>query len=176
MDNIKKKDAELKSKNPIPINVTKLKKASVFDNIKLILSIILITLILIIIGAYYIYSTPFTSVIIEANSSVNLKLNRWNKVVKISALDTNGSTILADSNLKYKSIDDALIIIINKAEANDFIKSASEEKRSSVTIYISGNSLNLPNFYNEAKNKTYDVQINENGIEKYNNFKKNTSD
>lgn len=175
MDNMQKNGPESRNKEPIPIDIKKLKKASVFDNIKLIFSLIAVVLILLAVSAYYIYSIPYTSVVVEANSSINLKLNKWNKVINASALDTNGNTILNDANLKFKDIDDALIIIVNKAEANNFLKSVSNSQTSSVIVYISGNQLQLPNFYMEAKNKSYDIQINENGTEKFNNFKKDTA-
>lgn len=173
MDNMEKKNLTLNNKEPIPIDRHRSKTNSIFSKIKLLFSLLLVTVILLLIGTYYVYSIPYTSVIVDANSSVSLKLNRWNKVIKTSALDTNGNTLLSDTNLKFKNIDDALVIIVNKAEANNFIKTSSSNQKSSVTIFISGNTLSLPNFYKEAQLKTYDVQINENGNEKFNNFNKN---
>lgn len=175
MNDMSERAYSSKKKEPIPIDRKKLRKTSIINKIKIIFSIILIIIILLLVSAYYIYSIPYTSVIIDANCSVNLKLNKWNKVINAYGLDTNGNTLLNNTNLKFKNTDDALIIIINKAEADNFIKLSSNDKKSSVTIYISGSPLELPNFYKEAKSKNYDIQINENGTEKFNNFKKLSS-
>lgn len=159
------------NKEPIPISKYKPEKKSFFNSIKFIFAILFVIVVLLLLGGYYVYSVPFTSVVVDANTSINLKLNRWDKVVDVSALDNNGIKLINDANLKYKDVDDALIIIINKAEANDFIKLSSKDKKNyPVTIYVSGNSLNIPKFYVEAKTKSYDVQINENGAVKFNNF------
>lgn len=156
---------------PIPINKNEKKHRSFITKIKFIFTIVSLMIILLSIAAYYIYSIPFTTVIVDANASINLKLNRWYKVIDVSSVDNNGLKLINDVNLKYTSIDDALIIIINKAEANDYIKTDGKASENyPVVVYISGNSVNTPKFYNEAMTKKYDIKINENGVEKFDNL------
>ncbi len=122
---------------------------------------------------FEVYKIPTSTVIIDFNSSITLKINRWNKVVDAYSLDNDGITLINKTNLINMNIDDCLILIINSAEANNFIKSPVTNPNQTVTIYISGSSLSIPKFYKDAKGKKYDIRINENGTETFDNYSQN---
>lgn len=139
-----------------------------FTKIKGPLAILSILIIFIIIITFYIYSYSTSLVIINAGSSINLKVNTWNKVIDVSSTDSTGDTIIKHNSIKHKNINDALIIILGKAEANNYVNpidNKNESKRN-ISILISGNSLDISPFCNIVKEKNFNLTINENGKEK----------
>lgn len=130
---------------------------------------ILVVLILMI--ACYLYSYSSSLVIIDVGTSINLKVNKWNRVVNVSSLTSSGNNILHSKNIKNKNINDALIIILSKAEANNYINPLDKnELKHRIDVFISGDTLDLTKFSNEVKSKKLKLKINENGIEKFNNY------
>lgn len=130
-----------------------------------------ILVILILIAAYYIYSYSSSLVIIDVGTSINLKVNKWNRIVDASSVTSNGNNILNSKNIKNKNINDALIIILSKAEANNYVNPLDkDELKHRLAVFISGDTLDISKFSDEVKSKKLKLKINENGVEKFNNY------
>jgi hypothetical protein len=103
-------------------------------------------------------------VIVDVNASINLKVNRWNKIIGVSSLDGNGNTILIASKLKYTNINQGLILILSTAEQNNYLNALSTDKnKQKVSVFISGDNINTSTFSNIALDRKFNLEINENG-------------
>lgn len=104
-------------------------------------------------GIAYAYYTPTTSVTLD--TSLELKLNRWNKIIKTSPLNKTGEKLLNSLNVKNKNINDGLNLLIEKYE--------NKQGKISLDITSEKNKdLDLSNFKDSSKEKKLDVQINYN--------------
>ncbi|PKK94533.1 MAG: hypothetical protein CVV60_05960 [Tenericutes bacterium HGW-Tenericutes-5] len=62
-------------------------------------------------GFMYLNLNPVSYLEMEVNPGVEIQLNRFNRVVGVTATDSNANDIEAELNLKYKRLDDALVLI-----------------------------------------------------------------
>lgn len=139
-------------------------KPKMFSKLRSILLSLVIIIILGSIGAYYAYFTPTTFVIVKANAEINLKVNRWNKIVDVSSLNKNGDNILASMKLKYKDINEGLILILSTTEKNNYINALSPDKEDQkISIFISGKNIDTSTFSSIVRDRKFDLQINQNG-------------
>ncbi|SUY47969.1 RNA polymerase sigma factor sigI [Clostridium putrefaciens] len=102
-----------------------------------------------------------TTIILEANASLNISVNMMHKVTKVTPKDTNGKEISSSLNLTGKSINQSLELILNKGKELNFI-----EERSTIYIYINGNKLNkndLSSCESFVKQNRIDARINNSG-------------
>lgn len=145
-------------------NKARLSKYNKIKKLKMILPIIVLFTALII---YYIYSYSSSLMIVDIGPSISLKINKWDRVVDASSVDSLGNTILNENNIKNKNINDALMILLGKAEANNYIDPLDKSGlKNNISIFISGDSLNISKFYNKVKTKQLNLNINDNGVEK----------
>ncbi|AGK95299.1 anti-sigma-I factor RsgI family protein [Clostridium pasteurianum] len=139
------------------------------NKVKNPLIILFISIILLFIIAYYIYSYSSSLVIIDVGTSINLKVNKYGKVVDASSLTSGGNNIINESNVNNKNISEALIIILSKAEANNYIDPLDKNQfKHNISVFISGDTLDISKFSDEVKTKKLNLNINENGSEKNN--------
>lgn len=140
-----------------------------FNKIKNPLIISFISIILLLIIACYFYSYPSSLVIIDVGTSINLKVNKYGKVVDASSLSSSGNNIINESNVRNKNINESLIIILSKAEANNYIDPLDKDQlKHTISVFISGDTLDISKFSDEVKTKKLNLDINENGSEKNN--------
>lgn len=131
---------------------------------KSILTYILIIIVLVIVAFSYSFFTSTSFIIIDTNASINLKVNRWNKVIDASALDNNGSNILNSAKVKYKNVNDALTLILSTAEEENYVNSLSKDNtKKQVSVFVSGNDVSLNSFSSIAKARNFNLAVNENG-------------
>lgn len=162
-------DNDTKSET-ISLEEVKLKKSKLLKrNTKLERPILTLSIavVLILISIYYIYSYPSSLVIIDVNTSINLKVNKWDRVVDVSSITSEGNNIINNEHIKNKNINDALIIILSKAEAGNYINPIDKNNlKHKVTVYISGDSVDITKFSDETKSKNLNLDVNENGTAK----------
>ncbi|QGU93865.1 anti-sigma factor domain-containing protein [Clostridium bovifaecis] len=95
-------------------------------------------------GIAYAYYTPTASVTL--NTSLELKLNRWNKIIKTAPLNKEGENLLNSLNVKNKNINDGLNLLVEKYE--------NKEEKISLDITSEKNKdLDLSNFKDSSKEK-----------------------
>lgn len=133
----------------------------------------------------YAYYTPVSSVVVDINPSLELKVNKWNRIIKASALNEDGEKMLDSLSIKNKTIDDGLSMILEEAEKENFInpsnkadlnvslsiKPIDKASKDKETIGDSPeNSISLPKFESKLKEKNLSGEINNKVI----NSNKNT--
>ena len=111
-------------------------------------------------GAYA-YYTPTTSVVVSINPALELKLNRWNKIIKTIALNEDGNKLANSIDIENKDIDTGLSMILEEAEREHFInENDAKEQKISLNITSSKDiSLALPKFEEKASSKKLNVKI-----------------
>lgn len=127
--------------------------------------LILFSIIFIIGGAVFTfnYFRTSSSVILDINSSFEIKCNYLNKVIDISSTDDKGRIILSKLKLKNLKLDAALIKILKQCEKENYINNDFREENKSIAIYISGKNMDISEFKAAAKKDSINIQTNING-------------
>ncbi len=113
-------------------------------------------------GAAYAYYTPTTSVVVDINPSLELKLNRWNKIIKTIPLNKTGEQLASSIDIKNKDIDTGLTIILDEAEKEHFINEDNLKEEQYISLSVTSSkdtSLNLPKLQEKAGSKKIDIKI-----------------
>lgn len=123
----------------------------------------------------YAYYTPVASIVVDINPSLELKVNKWNRIIKAAALNEDGQKMLDSLSIKNKTIDDGLSMILEEAEKENFInpsnktdinvslsiKTLDKASKNKETIGDSPeNSISLPKFESKLKEKNLSGEIN----------------
>lgn len=83
-------------------------------------------------GSFHYYYAQTSLVSIDVNPSIELGINRFNRVVETRALNPEGEQILADQNLKNLPWQEAVDAIMGTEEMEGYFKAASDIV---VTVY-----------------------------------------
>lgn len=92
------------------------------NNYKLVLAGVLVLLICF--GFYY--NNPTSYVSLDINPSILLSVNRFDKVVKVEALNDDASKVISDLKLYNTDVTDAVNKIVNEANNLGFVKDEEE--------------------------------------------------
>ena len=94
-------------------------------------------------GGYWLYFTPTVAISIDINPSIELGVNRFDKIVSIYAYNSDGQ-ILADSlDIKYRDYTDAINQILTSESISDLLSDdeimtigviGSEDERSATVL------------------------------------------
>lgn len=74
----------------------------------------------------YSYNTPYSYIDIDINPSVEITANIYNKIIKVEALNEDGSKILSDVDYRNKSIENGVEQILQNAIEEGYIKENDE--------------------------------------------------
>jgi hypothetical protein len=133
---------------------------------KLILLLVIISLITYI-GINIINKiTPAYSVVVEINSSIQLKVNRSNDIIAVEPMNSKGVDLVKDMELNHKSLDNALTILLEKADTLNYLKDFYSKKENPIRIYLTEHdniSIPLSSFKNKAAELKISLIINDNG-------------
>lgn len=127
-----------------------------------IIAILFFSIILVAASAF-IYFRPFRTVLVQANSTVKLEINAWNRVVKVTPLSTYGNRIVESIDLINVSMDRGIYMILKEGKDKNII-----EDNTKVTIFITGTKklhTSLPETESYILETNLNIQINNNGIE-----------
>jgi len=123
--------------------------------------IIFITLLMVIF-ALFIYFKEDRLVVIESKTiSMNIKINRLNRVVGVTAMNNTSNKLKGDISTFNKSIDTALYSILETAVNKSYL-----DKSEAITIYISGDpdsTINLSKTNKFIIDNELTITINYNG-------------
>jgi len=111
-------------------------------------------------------NTPVYSVVIDINSSIQFKVDKFNKILKVQPLNNRGADLVKDLELDDKTLDIALTMLLEKAEKLKYLEEFHLKKDTSVGVYMTNHKNALPSltsFKNKAKQLKITVQINDNG-------------
>lgn len=130
----------------------------------------------------YAYYTPTSSIVININPSIELKANRWDRIIKYSALNKDGETLLKSISIKNKPLSQGLNIIVEQSKKDNFIDEnyVKDGKVIRLQVSVKGNkSLDLSKFQKNIIKNNLNLDINDNGKEthfKIGNDKENLKD
>jgi len=117
-------------------------------------------------GGVYDYYTPTSSVVININPSIKLETNRWIKIIKCSALNKDGETILKEISIKNKSLNEGLNLIVEQSKKDNFINEKYIKDSRVISIKLSGKNnkiLDLSKFQEYIIKNNLNLEINSNG-------------
>jgi hypothetical protein len=107
------------------INIPERNMKSVYKNLTAIAASFLILIMLS--SGVYAYYTPYSYVSVDINPSMELYVNRFDKVIGVHAFNEEAAQIIKASNgMKNKNVDDALEQVLNKAEEAGYLKKDGE--------------------------------------------------
>ncbi|MCY6354904.1 anti-sigma factor domain-containing protein [Clostridium sp. ZS2-4] len=112
-------------------------------------------------GAAYAYYTPVASLVLKVDPSIELKINRWNKIIATQPLNDDGKNILDSVNLKNKSINEGLNILLDKASKENLVKSKPEDTKK-ISLDVNSDkdlNLNIHEFENKVKDKNLELEV-----------------
>lgn len=138
---------------------------------KLILLIISFSIIFVLGKNIYDYFTPSSSVIINISPTIQIKLNKWNKIINIKSQNSSGRKLISSVKLKNKSINRGLQLIFDKAKETNIINKKYMDRGKSITIFVStkNDSISYPDlspFKEYTKDRNILCNINYDGEDK----------
>lgn len=119
-------------------------------------------------GTAFAYYTPTSSVIVDINPSIMLKLNRFNKIIKSVPLNNDGEKVLQEVKINNKSINDGLKVIVDEAKKDNFINDNYIKANKTVTLFVDSKNkkdLDLVSFQKFMVEAGVNLRINSNGTE-----------
>ncbi len=101
------------------------KKTNIFKTFAFSLSGIIIVLIF----SFYLYynSTPYVVLTIDINPSIEIKLNRFNRVIEVSGLNEDGDTFLSGMDINKMPLNDFLEMIYEKGLEENYFTDTNAE-------------------------------------------------
>lgn len=118
-------------------------------------------------GGAYAYYKPVSTVTISINPSIELKSNTWGKVISATPINEDGKKILQEISLKNKTVDNALLLILDQSKKDKFIKD-NYVNNNTIQVSIKGKELSLSSFERKLSEDTLAVKIDNNGTIIYN--------
>lgn len=105
-------------------------------------------------GGWRIYFTPTASVSIDINPSLELSVNRFNKVLAVTGYNTDGKELASSLQVKYMDCEDAIDKIVTSDRVKDLL--SGDEV---LTITVSGeNTSQCRRIYSHAETSTKESQ------------------
>lgn len=101
---------------------------------------------------YNLYYTVYASVTVSINPEIRLDINRFDRIINVVPLNEDAKNLLSEAKVKYKKLDNGLILIVNKAKEKKYINNEYYEGNpKSIKLLVDGKNINLTKFYKEIK-------------------------
>lgn len=114
------------------------------------------------------YFTPSATVIVDIPPTIQLKVNKWDKIIDVKTFKLSAQKLVKPIKLKNTSINKGLEAIITEAKNQKAINDIHIKDKQPITIYISNKDnriIDLVEFDNYMKHQELEYQINNNGTE-----------
>lgn len=110
--------------------------------------------------SYYNYSQPYSYVDVDINPSIELTMNKYDKIVKMEGINQDGKTLLSNIENKNKDLKEGIEEIIKAATEKGYLKSNSQNvvmfaissKDANKTVMIENNVKNAASGQLKAEN------------------------
>jgi hypothetical protein len=119
--------------------------------------------IILLIASSFVYLKPFRTILVQANSTIKLEVNAWNKVVRVTPLSAYGKNIVESIEIFNVSMDKGIYLILKEAQDKNIVNANTK-----ISIFITGSKnlqTTLPDTETYMMENNLKVQINNNGIE-----------
>ncbi|WP_156939930.1 anti-sigma factor domain-containing protein [Clostridium lundense] len=103
--------------------------------------------------AAYAYYKPVSTVLLTGSSAIELKSNRFNRVISAKSLDNKGTNLLDKVKINNKLVDDALVEILNE------IPKSNDE---TMDLKVTGKNIKVDKFKNSIVNNNLRVKVTQN--------------
>lgn len=128
-------------------------------------------------GTAYAYFTPVATVQVNINPSIEIKVNRFDKIIESVPMNNDGKTLLQKLQLKNKNINEALILVVEEAKKENFINKEYISKGKTISITISSKNanetININKFQKYIEEVKINTHIDDNGKKSNRKFIKN---
>lgn len=114
----------------------------------------------------YYYFTPSATVIVDIPPTIQLKVNKWDKIIDVKTFKLSAQKLVKPIKLKNTSINKGLETIITEAKNQKAINDIHIKDKQPITIYISNKDnriIDLVEFDNYMKHQELEYQVNNNG-------------
>ncbi|MBC8062264.1 MAG: hypothetical protein H7Y18_16570 [Clostridiaceae bacterium] len=111
-------------------------------------------------------NTVAYSVVVDINSSIQFKVNKSNEVLKVMPLSVKGADLTKDLNLKNKTLDIALTMLLEKSHKLKYLDNFYSKKDNPIHLYMTAHNntlIPLTAFKHKADELKITLQINDNG-------------
>ncbi len=114
----------------------------------------------------YYYFIPSATVIVDIPPTIQLKVNKWDKIIDVKTFKLSAQKLVKPIKLKNTSINKGLEAIITEAKNQKAINDIHIKDKQPITIYISNKDnriIDLVEFDNYMKHQELEYQVNNNG-------------
>ncbi|SHH99604.1 anti-sigma-I factor RsgI family protein [Clostridium grantii] len=129
---------------------------------------IALLIILATIGSIYFYFKPSSTIILDIPPRIQLKVNKFNRVVSFEPLRADGKELADNLDLNNSILEDALKEIILSCEKETLISEDYYSFQKAINLFISSdknNLINVDNFKEFMFSKKLKLIINQNGYD-----------
>lgn len=126
------------------------------------ITLVVIFLILIGAGAYYFYLMPVKYIGIDINPSIQLSINRLDRVIDAIPLNEEADVLLSDLDLANMTVNDATQTIIDSAKDVGYIDELAEDN--AIVIGVSGSDEGTTTTLEEDIKDTVETYLDDNNI------------
>jgi len=133
---------------------------------KYILAIACIILLIFSLRKLYLDNKYNYSVIVDMNCSIKMEVSGSNKIKKVEGRSEGGYKIIKLANLKHKSLDEALKLILDESIKQKYLTKAHAEDGFKISVFVTGNKnnvkVNITEFDRYAGTHDFKVLLNNN--------------
>lgn len=90
------------------------------------------------IGSFQLYFSKSSYIDLDVNPSIELSVNRFERVIHVSAYNKDGKEVLSELNLKHKSYKDAVSMILKKIKQKGYL-----EQNGMVSVTVQGKNAGI---------------------------------
>lgn len=130
-----------------------------------------VVLVLISFSALKLYYTAYASVVVDINPSIELVINRWERIIKAVPLNEDGGKVLSGIKLINLSLDAGLKRIVDESIKQEFINDGRtvDDGSISINIYYIGNGkkVDLSGFERYLTRANLKYEIKQQSSDKY---------
>lgn len=113
--------------------------------------------VLLFIGGHWLYFTPTVEISIDINPSIELEINRFDKIISLESYNADGQELIKTLNVKFKDYSEAMNQIFR---SEDIISLLEKDEIMTIAVIGSGSTQSekvLSNLqsYTEEKHNTY---------------------
>lgn len=127
-------------------------------------------------GSGYAYYTPVATIDVSINPSIEMKINRFDRIIKSVPLNADGKVLLKSMQLTNRNIDEALISVVDQAKKDKFITDNYNEQGKTISVKILANDskeiINIKNFEQYINKNKINTQVDNNGEKSHLEFTK----
>ena len=116
---------------------------------------------------FYLNNKYNYSVIVDMNCTLKMEINGSGEIRNVKGVSFGGLKMEKDLDLKHKSLDDALHLILDESIKQKYLTKAHADDGYKLSVFVSGNtnnnSIDLTKFKDYANTHNFEVIINNNG-------------